>query len=130
MKSIVPERGGSNPLPWCLGRARGGTLVYRVGTVPDVFESLHSDVPIESVHSYEETGTALTYARDRVRAWCCARRIARAGRTGFPMVDACMRALHRSGWINFRMRAMLMSFASYHLWLHWRPTAVYLGSQF
>jgi len=54
----------------------------------------------------------------------------RAGMTGYPMVDACMRALHRCGWINFRMRAMLMSFASYHLWLHWRPTAVYLGTQF
>ncbi len=60
---------------------------------------------------------------DRFDAW-------RAGTTGYPMVDACMRALHRCGWINFRMRAMLMSFASYHLWLHWRPTAVYLGSQF
>lgn len=31
--------------------------------------------------------------------------------TGYPMVDACMRALHTSGWINFRMRAMLVSFA-------------------
>jgi deoxyribodipyrimidine photo-lyase len=59
----------------------------------------------------------------RFAAWC-------AGRTGFPMVDACMRALHRSGWVNFRMRAMLMSFASYHLWLHWRPTAIYLARQF
>ena len=56
-------------------------------------------------------------------AWC-------AGRTGFPMVDACMRALHAGGWINFRMRAMLMSFAAYHLWLHWRPTGVYLATQF
>jgi deoxyribodipyrimidine photo-lyase len=59
----------------------------------------------------------------RFAAWC-------AGRTGYPMVDACMRALHRSGWVNFRMRAMLMSFASYHLWLHWRPTAIYLARQF
>ena len=54
----------------------------------------------------------------------------RAGATGYPMVDACMRALHRSGWINFRMRAMLMSFATYHLWLHWRLPAVYLATQF
>jgi deoxyribodipyrimidine photo-lyase len=60
---------------------------------------------------------------ERFAAWC-------EGRTGFPLVDACMRALHRGGWINFRMRAMLMSFASYHLWLHWRPTAVYLATQF
>lgn len=56
-------------------------------------------------------------------AWC-------VGQTGYPMVDACMRALHQSGWINFRMRAMLMSFASYHLWLHWRPTALYLARLF
>jgi deoxyribodipyrimidine photo-lyase len=28
------------------------------------------------------------------------------------------------------MRAMLMSFASNHLWLHWRPTAVHLATQF
>ncbi len=60
---------------------------------------------------------------DHFAAWC-------AGQTGYPMVDACMRALHRHSWINFRMRAMLVSFASYHLWLHWRPTAVYLARHF
>lgn len=54
----------------------------------------------------------------------------KAGKTGFPMIDACMRALIATGWINFRMRAMLMSFASYHLWLDWRDTAVYLASLF
>ena len=52
------------------------------------------------------------------------------GMTGFPMVDACMRALRATGWINFRMRAMLMSFASYHLWLHWREPALHLAKLF
>lgn len=52
------------------------------------------------------------------------------GRTGYPMVDACMRALSATGWINFRMRAMLVSFASYHLWLHWREPALYLARLF
>ena len=52
------------------------------------------------------------------------------GRTGYPMVDACMRALHRGGWINFRMRAMLASFAAYHLWLPWQPTSVFLARHF
>lgn len=56
-------------------------------------------------------------------AWC-------EGRTGYPMVDACMRALHQTGWINFRMRAMLVSFSSYHLWLHWRRPALYLARLF
>ncbi len=52
------------------------------------------------------------------------------GATGFPFVDACMRALNQHGWINFRMRAMLMSFASYHLWLPWRETGLHLARKF
>ncbi len=56
-------------------------------------------------------------------AWC-------SGRTGYPMVDACMRSLVATGWLNFRMRAMLVSFASYHLWLHWRQTGLFLARQF
>lgn len=43
-----------------------------------------------------------------------------AGKTGFVMVDACIRSLHATGWLNFRMRAMLASFAAYNLWLDWR----------
>ena len=50
--------------------------------------------------------------------------------TGYPFLDACMRALRANGWINFRMRAMLMSFASYHLWLHWKKCAEYLATLF
>lgn len=52
------------------------------------------------------------------------------GKTGYPMVDACMRALLATGWLNFRMRAMLMSFASYHLWLHWRQPSLHLAKLF
>lgn len=52
------------------------------------------------------------------------------GKTGFPMIDACMRSLIACGWLNFRMRAMLMSFASYHLWLDWRDTSIYLARLF
>ena len=52
------------------------------------------------------------------------------GRTGYPLVDACMRALRATGWINFRMRAMLVSFSSYHLWLHWPRPAAFLARQF
>jgi deoxyribodipyrimidine photo-lyase len=52
------------------------------------------------------------------------------GQTGYPLVDACMRSLLETGWLNFRMRAMLMSFASYHLWQPWRPTALHLAKHF
>jgi deoxyribodipyrimidine photo-lyase len=64
-----------------------------------------------------------SFRKSHFDAWC-------AGQTGYPMVDACMRALHTHAWINFRMRAMLVSFASYHLWLDWRPTARYLARHF
>ena len=53
-----------------------------------------------------------------------------AGQTGYPFIDACMRSLHATGWINFRMRAMLMSFASYQLWLHWRHSGLHLARLF
>lgn len=52
------------------------------------------------------------------------------GKTGVPLVDACMRCLHETGYINFRMRAMLVSFLTHHLWQHWKEGAVYLASQF
>jgi deoxyribodipyrimidine photo-lyase len=60
---------------------------------------------------------------ERLEAWA-------QGRTGVPFVDACMRALRAHGWINFRMRAMLMSFASYNLWLPWRDSGLHLARQF
>nr|WP_316641095.1 FAD-binding domain-containing protein [uncultured Roseateles sp.] len=64
-----------------------------------------------------------TLDRKRFEAWT-------EGRTGYPMVDACMRQLCATGWLNFRMRAMLVSFAAYHLWLHWREPGLFLARQF
>jgi len=43
-----------------------------------------------------------------------------SGRTGFPMVDATVRSLSATGFCNFRMRAMLVSFATYALHIDWR----------
>jgi len=53
-----------------------------------------------------------------------------SGNTGFPFIDACMRSLNFNGWINFRMRAMLMSFASYNLWLPWQDSGSELANKF
>ena len=58
-----------------------------------------------------------------LQAWC-------QGQTGYPFVDACMRSLNQTGWLNFRMRAMLVSFAAYHLWLDWRQFGPHLARQF
>ncbi len=52
------------------------------------------------------------------------------GETGLPFVDACMRYLAATGWLNFRMRSMVMAVASYHLWLDWRATGPILARRF
>jgi deoxyribodipyrimidine photo-lyase len=59
----------------------------------------------------------------RLAAWA-------RGETGLPFVDATMRALIATGWMNFRMRAMLMAVASYHLWLDWRAPGEILARRF
>lgn len=59
----------------------------------------------------------------RLAAWS-------AGETGLPFVDACMRYLRAGGWLNFRMRAMVMAVASYHLWLDWRKPGEVLARLF
>ena len=59
----------------------------------------------------------------KFRAWS-------EGTTGWPFFDACMRSLIATGWINFRMRAMLQSVASYTLSLPWRVSGAHLARQF
>lgn len=54
----------------------------------------------------------------------------REGMTGLPLIDASMRCLRATGYINFRSRAMLVSFLCHHLWQDWRAGAAWLGSLF
>lgn len=54
----------------------------------------------------------------------------RDGMTGLPLIDASMRCLRATGYINFRSRAMLVSFLCHHLWQDWRAGATWLGSLF
>lgn len=51
------------------------------------------------------------------------------GQTGIPIIDACMRCLIATGYINFRMRAMLVSFFVFNLWQDWRDLH-FLARQF
>lgn len=52
------------------------------------------------------------------------------GQTGYPLVDACMRCLQATGYINFRMRAMLVSFLCHQLLLDWRRGVAHLARLF
>jgi deoxyribodipyrimidine photo-lyase len=47
------------------------------------------------------------------RAWC-------EGRTGFPVVDAAMRQLARTGWMHNRLRMIAASFLVKDLLVDWR----------
>ena len=54
----------------------------------------------------------------------------KTGQTGFPMVDASMRCLIATGWLNFRMRAMLVSFLCHYLEQDWRRGVYYMAKLF
>ncbi|TYB74488.1 deoxyribodipyrimidine photo-lyase [Bizionia gelidisalsuginis] len=58
-----------------------------------------------------------------IKAW-------KTGTTGYPLIDACMRAVEQTGWINFRMRAMVVSFLTLNLDQDWREGAYHLARQF
>ena len=111
---------------------------YRLGSVRSFIARLHwhchfmqklEDEPRIETQSFVRAFDALRATdpagdrAERLAAWA-------HGRTGYPLIDACMRSLRATGWINFRMRAMLMSFASYDLWLPWRESGLVLARLF
>jgi len=58
-----------------------------------------------------------------IKAW-------KTGTTGYPLIDACMRAVETTGWINFRMRAMVVSFLTLNLDQDWREGTYHLARKF
>ena len=52
------------------------------------------------------------------------------GTTGIPLVDACMRAVRETGYLNFRMRAMLVSFLTHHMNHAWQDGVEHLARCF
>jgi deoxyribodipyrimidine photo-lyase len=102
------------------------SLIARLHWHCHFIQKLESEPEIEhrAVHPMFERQRLETAEDDpKLLAWI-------EGRTGFPFVDACMRSLIATGWINFRMRAMLMAFASYHLALDWRVSGRRLARLF
>ncbi len=75
----------------------------------------------EAANPYFETVYDELYDPDEAvqRAW-------QRGETGYPMVDAAMRALVQTGFINFRMRAMVASFYTYILRQPWKSGADFM----
>jgi deoxyribodipyrimidine photo-lyase len=64
-----------------------------------------------------------SYNEQYINAW-------KTGQTGYPLVDACMRSVVATGYLNFRMRAMLVSFLTHNLWQRWQDGVYHLAKQF
>ena len=63
------------------------------------------------------------YNKDLIFKW-------KEGKTGIPIIDACMRCLDKTGYLNFRMRAMIVSFAAFNLWQNWKNFSHFLARKF
>lgn len=89
-------------------------------------QKLESEPALErrSAHPAAEAARRPTAPHDPVLlAWA-------EGRTGWPFLDACLRSLRATGWLNFRMRAMVQSVAAHHLALDWRASGIVLARLF
>ena len=84
----------------------------------------------EMEHTMEEASINRGYQKlkkniseEFIEAW-------KTGQTGFPLIDACMRCLNETGYLNFRMRAMVVSFFTHSLWQPWQEATTHLSKMF
>lgn len=123
VEQATQARLGTRPSPdWSTNlRSFESRLVWR-----DHFTQKLEDAPdmaTRALHGAAGDLPGRVASGPRMEAWA-------KGNTGFPYLDACMRYLIASGWLNFRARAMLVSFATYHLWLDWRAVGHVMARRF
>jgi deoxyribodipyrimidine photo-lyase len=102
------------------------SLIARLHWHCHFIQKLESEPAMEwrSQHVIHEANRVQTAPDDpRLIAWA-------TGQTGLPFVDACMRSLIATGWLNFRMRAMVQCIASHHLALDWHVSGTKLARLF
>ena len=81
----------------------------------DFFMMLLWHYPNTAIESYDPKMRHLHYRNneDEFRAWC-------EGRTGYPLVDAGMRELNKTGYLPNRVRMTVAGFLVKHLFIDWR----------
>lgn len=124
MREVVQRARAERNAGW-LPTGAVDSLLSRLHWHCHFIQKLESEPEMEcrALHRLHEASGPDAGAPARLEAWA-------TGATGFPFVDACMKSLIATGWINFRMRAMLMAFASYHLALDWRQSGTRLARLF
>ncbi len=102
------------------------SLVSRLHWHCHFIQKLESEPALEhrSAHPLHDAARRPTAPDDsRLEAWA-------TGRTALPFLDACMRSLVATGWLNFRMRAMAVSVACHQLGLDWQAVGTRLARLF
>ena len=84
----------------------------------------------EMEHTMEEASVNKGYHKLKKKISLEYQKAWEEGQTGFPLVDASMRCLIETGYVNFRMRAMLVSFFTHILWQPWQNASAHLSRQF
>jgi deoxyribodipyrimidine photo-lyase len=88
----------------------------------DFYQMLLFHHPQVVQHSYKARFDDLVWAnnKDWFAAWC-------AGNTGYPLVDAAMRQLNRTGFMHNRLRMVTASFLVKDLQIDWRWGEAYFA---
>lgn len=104
-----------------IGRHNQQNVLARLRWRDHFIQKFERECRIEFEHfnpAYQEIRTDLNH--EYLERW-------QAGQTGFPLIDACMRCVRETGYLNFRMRSMVVSFFTHALWQPWQPAAHYLA---
>jgi deoxyribodipyrimidine photo-lyase len=81
----------------------------------DFYRAILTEHPRVATRNFRSEFDGLRWEDDEAgfEAWC-------AGRTGYPIVDAGMRQLARTGWMHNRVRMIVASFLTKDLLVDWR----------
>lgn len=81
----------------------------------DFYFQILEHFPIVEKESFQPSFRNLRWGNrdDYFQAW-------KAGKTGFPIVDAAMRQLNQTGWMHNRLRMIVASFLTKDLLIDWR----------
>lgn len=98
------------------GRSQGAEAFVRQLAWRDFNVQVLAARPAAAAEDYRSRGDRWRHDEDDLAAW-------KAGRTGYPIVDAAMRQLLQEGWMHNRGRLIVGSFLTKTLYLDWREGA-------
>jgi deoxyribodipyrimidine photo-lyase len=114
-RGIVRETRKRMEDPFLLAEERNSLKLFlRSIAMRDFFLQLSWYNPRTDREPLQEKMRAFGFAKNHpaLDAW-------RAGRTGYPLVDAGIRQLHQTGWMHPRVRAIAASFLCFDLGVDW-----------